>query len=68
MYVLYRLILDSPEQPVGTNGRVVWPWQRRKLVKSDQAKTKGGGKKQRVAKTGKTASVADKSVKPAAKG
>lgn len=68
MYVLYRRILDSPEQPVGTIGRVVWPWQRRKLVKSDQAKTKGGGKKQRAAKAGKTASGADKSVKPAAKG
>lgn len=69
MYVLYRRILDSPEQPVGTIGRVVWPWQRRKLVKSDRVKTKGGGKKQRVAKTGKTASVADKSDKrSAAKG
>ena len=64
MYGLYRRILDSPEQPVGTIGRVVWPWQRRKLVKPDRAKAKeGGGKKQRVAKTGKTASGADKSDK-----
>lgn len=66
MYVLYRRILDSPEQPVGTIGRVVWPWQRRKLVKSDQVKTKGGGKNQRVAKTGKTASGDDKSDKQSA--
>lgn len=69
MYVLYRRILDSPEQPVGTIGRVVWPWQRRKLVKSDQVKTKGGGKNRRAAKAGKTASGADKSDKrSAAKG
>ena len=69
MYVLYRRILDSPEQPVGTIGRVVWPWQRRKLVKSDQVKTKGGGKKQRAAKVGKLASGAYKSDKrSAAKG
>ena len=66
MYVLYRRILDSPEQPVGTIGRVVWPWQRRKLVKSDQVKTKGGGKKQRAAKTGKSASGAGKSDKQSA--
>ena len=66
MYVLYRRILDSPEQPVGTIGRVVWPWQRRKLVKSDRGKTKGGGKNQRVTKTGKTASGADKSDKQSA--
>lgn len=66
MYVLYRRILDSPEQPVGTIGRVVWPWQRRKLVKSDRVKTKGGGKNQRVTKTGKTASGADKSDKQSA--
>ena len=64
MYVLYRRILDSPEQPVGTIGRVVWPWQRRKLVKPDQAKAnKDSGKKQRAAKTGKSASGADKSDK-----
>lgn len=64
MYVLYRRILDSPEQPVGTIGRVVWPWQRRKLVKPDRAKAnKNSSKKQRVTKTGKTASGADKSDK-----
>lgn len=64
MYVLYRRILDSPEQPVGTIGRVVWPWQRRKLVKPDRAKAnKDSGKKQRAAKVGKTASGADKSDK-----
>ena len=64
MYVLYRRILDSPEQPVGTIGRVVWPWQRRKLVKPDRAKAnKDSGKKQRAAKTGKSASGADKSDK-----
>ena len=67
MYVLYRRILDSPEQPVGTIGRVVWPWQRRKLVKPDQAKAnKDSGKKQRAAKTGKSASGADKSDKQSA--
>ena len=67
MYVLYRRILDSPEQPVGTIGRVVWPWQRRKLVKPDRAKTnKDSGKKQRAAKVGKTASGADKSDKQSA--
>lgn len=64
MYVLYRRILDSPEQPVGTIGRVVWPWQRRKLVKPDRAKAnKDSGKKQRAAKVGKTASGAGKSDK-----
>ncbi len=64
MYVLYRRILDSPEQPVGTIGRVVWPWQRRKLVKPSRAKAnKDSGKKQRAAKTGKSASGADKSDK-----
>ncbi len=67
MYVLYRRILDSPEQPVGTIGRVVWPWQRRKLVKPDRAKAnKDSGKNQRVTKTGKTASGADKSDKQSA--
>ena len=66
MYVLYRRILDSPEQPVGTIGRVVWPWQRRKLVKSNRVKTKGGGKNRRAAKAGKTASGADKSDKRSA--
>ena len=70
MYVLYRRILDSPEQPVGTIGRVVWPWQRRKLVKPDRAKAnKDSGKKQRAAKVGKLASGAYKSDKrSAAKG
>ena len=64
MYVLYRRILDSPEQPVGTIGRVVWPWQRRKLVKPDRAKAnKDSGKKQRVTKVGKSASGADRSDK-----
>ena len=67
MYVLYRRILDSPEQPVGTIGRVVWPWQRRKLVKPDRAKAnKDSGKKQRAAKVGKLASGADKSDKQSA--
>lgn len=67
MYVLYRRILDSPEQPVGTIGRVVWPWQRRKLVKPDQAKAnKDSSKKQRAAKAGKSASGADKSGKQSA--
>ena len=67
MYVLYRRILDSPEQPVGTIGRVVWPWQRRKLVKPDQAKAnKDSGKKQRAAKVGKSVSGADKSDKQSA--
>ena len=67
MYVLYRRILDSPEQPVGTIGRVVWPWQRRKLVKPDRAKAnKDSGKKQRAAKAGKSASGADKSDKQSA--
>lgn len=67
MYVLYRRILDSPEQPVGTIGRVVWPWQRRKLVKPDRAKAnKDSGKKQRVTKAGKSASGAGKSDKQSA--
>ncbi len=67
MYVLYRRILDSPEQPVGTIGRVVWPWQRRKLVKSDRAKAnKDSGKSHRAAKAGKSASGADKSDKQSA--
>ena len=67
MYVLYRRILDSPEQPVGTIGRVVWPWQRRKLVKPDRAKAnKDSGKKQRATKAGKSASGADKSDKQSA--
>ena len=67
MYVLYRRILDSPEQPVGTIGRVVWPWQRRKLVKPDRAKAnKNSGKKQRATKAGKSASGADKSDKQSA--
>ncbi len=67
MYVLYRRILDSPEQPVGTIGRVVWPWQRRKLVKPDRAKAnKDSGKSHRVAKAGKSASGADKSDKQSA--
>ena len=67
MYVLYRRILDSPEQPVGTIGRVVWPWQRRKLVKPDRAKAnKDSSKKQRAAKVGKSASGADKSGKQSA--
>ena len=67
MYVLYRRILDSPEQPVGTIGRVVWPWQRRKLVKPDQAKAnKDSGKNRRAAKVGKSASDADKSGKQSA--
>ena len=67
MYVLYRRILDSPEQPVGTIGRVVWPWQRRKLVKPGRAKAnKDSGKKQRATKAGKTASGADKSDKQSA--
>ena len=67
MYVLYRRILDSPEQPVGTIGRVVWPWQRRKLVKPDRAKAnKDSGKKQRAVKAGKSASGADKSGKQSA--
>ena len=67
MYVLYRRILDSPEQPVGTIGRVVWPWQRRKLVKPDRAKAnKDSGKKQRAAKVGKLASGAEKSDKQSA--
>ena len=67
MYVLYRRILDSPEQPVGTIGRVVWPWQRRKLVKPDRAKAnKDSGKNQRATKAGKSASGADKSDKQSA--
>jgi len=67
MYVLYRRILDSPEQPVGTIGRVVWPWQRRKLVKPDRAKAnKDSGKSHRAAKAGKSASGADKSDKQSA--
>ena len=67
MYVLYRRILDSPEQPVGTIGRVVWPWQRRKLVKPDRAKAnKDSGKKQRAVKAGKSASGTDKSGKQSA--
>ena len=67
MYVLYRRILDSPEQPVGTIGRVVWPWQRRKLVKPDRAKAnKDSGKKQRAARADKSASGADKSDKQSA--
>ena len=33
MYMLYRRLLDSPEQPVGTpNRRFVWPWQRKKYA------------------------------------
>ena len=67
MYMLYRRILDSPEQPVGTIGRVVWPWQRRKLVKPNRAKAnKDSGKKQRATKAGKSASGADKSDKQSA--
>ena len=31
LYMLYRRLLDSPEQPVGTpNRQFVWPWQRKK--------------------------------------
>ena len=30
MYLLYRRLLDSPEQPIGTpNKRFVWPWLRK---------------------------------------
>lgn len=30
LYMLYRRLLDSPEQPSGTpNGRFVWPWRRK---------------------------------------
>ena len=31
LYMLYRRLLDSPEQPVGTpNSQFVWPWLRKK--------------------------------------
>lgn len=31
LYMLYRRLLDSPEQPAGTpNGRFIWPWQRKR--------------------------------------
>ena len=31
LYMLYRRLLDSPEQPIGTsNNQIIWPWQRKK--------------------------------------
>lgn len=41
LYMLYRRILDSPEQPVGTRGtRFVWPWLRKKRQAEITAKAK----------------------------
>ena len=34
LYMLYRRLIDSPEQPIGTpNSKIVWPWLRKRRAK-----------------------------------